>query len=132
MNLKGVWRSLARVATSLLCGGVFYCAWMAVFFLAIGLDSPAVEFVLWLLAPVVTAAGFATGIVAVDRLTSTNEAGFLRVFIWPSIGCAIGAGVVSWFGPLLIVFGMFVAGTVSVAVMEMVRSLFRKKDRVSG
>jgi hypothetical protein len=120
VNLKCLWRLLARVITSLLCGGVFYFAWMAVFFLATGLDGPAVEVVLWLLAPVVTATGFATGIVTFDRLTSANEKGFLRVFTWPLIGCAIGAGVAYWFGPMLIVFGMFVAGAASIALREVV------------
>ena len=36
------------------------------------------------------------------------------------IGCALGAVAVIWFGPMLIVFGMFVAGTASIALREMV------------
>jgi len=93
---------------------------MAVFLLTISLDSPVLEAILWLLAPVATAAGFATGIVLFGHLTSTSETTFFRVLIWPLIGCAIGAGVVYWFGPMLIVFGMFVAGTASVALREVV------------
>jgi hypothetical protein len=118
VGVRSLWTALVRVVVSLLCGGAFYFVWMAAFLLAIKLDSLVVEAVLWLLAPVVTAAGFAVGIVAYERLTSTTRTGLFRIFIWPLIGCAIGAGAVYWFGPMLIVFGMFVAGTVSVALRE--------------
>ena len=115
LGLRRLWGALVRVTFSLLCAGVFYFIWLAVFLLAAKLDSCVVEAVLWLLAPVVTAAGFATGIVVFERPAN------IRVFMWPLIGCAIGAGVVYWFGPMLIVFGMFAAGTASVALREVVK-----------
>jgi hypothetical protein len=43
--------------------------------------------------------------------------------IWPLIGCSLGAAAVFWFGPMLIVFGMFVAGTASVVVREVLLQL---------
>ena len=117
MDLRCLWRSLVRIAFSLLGGGVLYFLWMAAFLWAARLDSPAVETVLWLLAPVVTAVGFAAGVATLERLDGTRT-GFLRILTWPLVGCALGAGVVYWFGPMLIVFGMLAAGTASVALRE--------------
>jgi len=108
---------LVRIAFSLLGGGVLYFLWMAAFLLTARLDSPAAETVLWLLAPVVTAVGFAAGVATSERLDGTRT-GFLRILTWPLVGCALGAGVVYWFGPMLIVFGMLAAGTASVTLRE--------------
>lgn len=112
--------ALARVALSLLGAGVFYLAWLAAILLITGSPGGPWEVVLWLSAPVVTAAGFAVGILVSQPLTKTKKARFLRIFIWPLAGCAIGAGVVYWFGPMLIVFGMFAAGTASVVLREVI------------
>ncbi len=110
--------ALVRVALSLIGAGLSYLAWMATFLLVNGSAGPALQAVLWLSAPVVTAAGFAVGILVSQPLTKTKKTRFLHVFIWPLAGCAIGAGVVYWFGPMLIVFGMFAAGTASVVLRE--------------
>jgi len=83
--------------------------------------SGGAETILRLLAPVVTAAGFAVGITVAERLGKRDEPSFIRIYVWPLVGCAIGATVVYPFGPMLIVFGMFAAGTASVAVREIVR-----------
>ena len=120
MDLRRCWKAIVRIALSLLCAVIFYLAWMAVFILTTRLDSPAVETMLWLLAPVITAAGFATGIAARERLAGKTRTRFLSIFLWPLIGCAIGAGIVYWFGPMLIVFAMFFTGTASIALREVV------------
>ena len=120
MDLGRFWRAFVRVALSLLCAGVFYSAWLAAFLLVDRLDSAVVETILWLSAPVATAAGFAAGVIAVERLTGAGKTGFWRIFLWPLIGCAIGAASVYWFGPMLIVFGMFAAGTASLVLREVV------------
>jgi len=52
---------------------------------------------------------------------SAKAGKFLNIFKWSLAGCAIGAGSVVWFGPMLIVFGMFVVGTAGVALREVVR-----------
>lgn len=118
MDLGRLRRVLARIACSLLGAGLFYAAWMALFLLTGSPDSPVVEAILWLLAPVMTAAGFALGIALFERLAGQNRTAFLHIFLWPLVGCAIGAGVVYWFGPMLIVFAMFAAGTASIALRE--------------
>jgi DNA-3-methyladenine glycosylase I len=56
-----------------------------------------------------------------------EEHGSLAAFFWQFEPCSIGAGVVFWHGPMLIVFGMFVAGTMSVVLREVV--LLRKANQ---
>lgn len=118
LDLRG---AVLRLASSLLGAGVFYAAYLAAFLVAINSGSVIVETVLRLLAPVVTAVGFAVGITVAERLAKRDRSTFIRIYVWPLVGCAIGAGVVYPFGPMLIVFGMFAAGTASVAVREIVR-----------
>ena len=118
MDRLDLWGVVLRLGSSLLSAGVFYLAWMAAFLVVTRSDSVAVETALWLLAPVMTAAGFAVGIAVAERLAKKSRTRFLRIYVWPLIGCVIGAAVVYSFGPMLIVFGMFAAGTVSVAARE--------------
>jgi len=73
VDLRCPWRSLVRTAFSLLGGGVLYFFCMAAFLWAARLDSPAVETVLWLLAPVVTAVGFAAGVATLERPPGWNK-----------------------------------------------------------
>jgi hypothetical protein len=107
---------------------MFYSVWLAAFLLAAKLGSSVLEVIGWLSAPVATATGFATGIAIFEHLTRTSKTKFFRIFTWPLIGCAIGAGVVYWFGPMLIVFGMLAAGTASVALREVVLSIKKGKN----
>gem|GEM_PF-688579 len=120
MDLRRFWKAILRIAFSLVCAIVFYIAWMAAFILTARLDSPVVETILWLLAPVITAAGFATGIAVRERLAGQKRSRFLRIFLWPLIGCAIGAGLMYSFGPMLMVFAIFFTGTASMALREVV------------
>jgi hypothetical protein len=128
MNPRTLGRIFAKVTVSLLCAGLFYSIWLAAFLLATNVDTPAVETVAWLSAPVVTAAGFAVGVAAFERLTRASQTSFLRIFVWPLIGCTLGAGIVYWFGPMLIVFGMFGAGTASIALRETILIVKKGED----
>ena len=127
VDLRCLWGAFVRVTLSLFCAGIFYFGWLAAFLLAAELGSSILEVIGWLSAPVATATGFATGIAIFEHLTRTSKTKFFRIFTWPLIGCAIGAGAVYWFGPMLIVFGMFAAGTASVALREVVLSI--KEDK---
>jgi len=111
---------LARVALSVLFAGLFYFGWLAVFLGAFKDSGVPVKAVLWVIAPVITAAGFAAGLAVARRLTKARGEGFLRTLIWPLVGCILGAVAVVWFGPMLIVFGMFLVGTGSVALRELI------------
>jgi hypothetical protein len=69
-------------------------------------------------APVVTTAGFAFGLTLLRWRVRPLGSQFTRNYAWPLLGCAVGAAVVYPFGPMLIVFGMFAAGTLAVAIRE--------------
>jgi hypothetical protein len=119
--MKQLATALFRVAVSLIFAAIFYIGWLAVFLGLFRDSSVSAKVVLWLIAPVVTAAGFAVGLLLVERLTSTRRRAFFSTFAWPLVGCALGAVSVVWFGPMLIVFGMFLVGTGSLALREIVR-----------
>ena len=117
--IKKLLISFVRIGLSLIFAGIFYFGWMAVAITAFKAGCcPVVKGLLWVLAPVVTAAGFAAGIVLIDLIVRAGKIRLFRVYLWPLAGCAIGAGVVFPFGPMLIVFGMFGLGTASVILRE--------------
>jgi len=116
---------LVSVVVSLVCGGAFYFGWMAVFLLTLKLERPVLNVLLWPLAPVVTAVGFAVGVVIAQRLTGAERSGFAHIYRWPLVGCIVAVAVVYPIGPMLIVFGMLFAGTVSVALREL--AVLRRK-----
>lgn len=127
-DLRCLSGGLARVAFSLLCAGIFYSLWLGAFILFAESGRSFVKVIGWLSAPVATATGFTTGIVILEHLARKSRPNFFHIFIWPLIGCAIGAAAVYWFGPMLIVFGMFAAGTASVVLRELVLSIERDKN----
>lgn len=120
MNRRALWGILIRIAASTFCGVLAYIVWLAVFLLISGLKRPVVEVLGWMSGPVITAAGYASGVAMSERLTRAREPRFLRIFIWPLTGCTLGAAAVYWFGPMLIVFGMLASGTASIALREVI------------
>jgi hypothetical protein len=113
---------IIKITISLVCAGITYFVWMGLFILMADSVGSLVKGIFWLAAPVVTATGFATGIFAHERATGVSYASFPSAFAWPLLGCAIGALAVYWQGPMLIVFGMFMLGTASVVLRELVLS----------
>lgn len=112
-----IWKRLSRILVSALFGGFFYSIWLAVYLL-LSPEGGVAETILWLTAPVITAVGFALGIIVFDGIGKMLGTSFLKVISWPLLGCIIGAVTVYWFGPMLIVFSMLVLGTLSMAVRE--------------
>ena len=111
---RGWWPHVLSVGLSVLGGGVLYFLWMATFILLIDQAGLLFEVVLWLLAPLVTAAGFGIGFLVGQRFFSSKKESFANIFVWPLAGCSVGAVAVYWFGPMLMVFGMLSMGTASV------------------
>ncbi len=118
MQIKGLACALVRVAISVLFAGLFHTAWLVVFLLVFKNSTGSTLPVLWIIAPFVTATGFATGMMMANRLFAGRRDSFFRALIWPLAGCVLGAVAVVWFGPMLIVFGMFLVGTGSVILWE--------------
>jgi len=119
VNASKVRGALVRVVVSTLGGGLFYFCWLAVYLLTAKGSGPIPHAVFLVLAPAATALGYTTALALLTRRPCAR-AGFWCTFLWPAVGCAVGAGAVYPFGPMLIVFGMFVVGTASVAVREAV------------
>ena len=112
------WRALAKVVLSVLCAGITYFVWLAVVLLSKDSAGSVLRALFWVAAPVATAMGFAAGIVMHERMIRDTNTSFWRTLLWPLVGCAIGALAVYWYGPMLIVFGMFAVGSVSVVLRE--------------
>jgi hypothetical protein len=119
--------ALGRIASSIIGAGIFYFFWLAAFLLTKDIRGGISEAVFWLLAPPVTAAGFTVGIVLFDQIAKASEPRYASTFLWSLIGCVFGAACVYWFGPMLIVFGMFAAGTGSIIIMEAVKSTHSRR-----
>ncbi|MFC1634683.1 hypothetical protein ACFL5Z_07550 [Planctomycetota bacterium] len=131
MTIRRLLVILARVVLSVFLAGIFYTGWMAVAIPTIKseLGGLVVKALLWILAPIITAFGFALGPKAFDLMSSAADRSFFwTTYKWCLAGCAIGGGVFCLFGPMLIVFGMFLAGTLSVILQEAAR--VRKKSRI--
>lgn len=114
MNTKVLVRILIKVSLSLLVGGIFYTLWLVIFQLTNSFNSLLIEYVLWLLSPVVTAMGFTVGYKIYEQFKNTKGETIWHILIWALIGCILGALVVYWFDPMLIVFSMLLVGTISM------------------
>jgi len=132
MTTRRLLAIVARVALSTLLARVFYTAWMAVAIPTIkaGFGGWIVKVVLWILAPIVTGFGFVLGPKIFDPFSpAATKSSLWKAYKWCLAGCAIGGGVLCLFGPMLIVFGMFAAGTLTVAVHEVISStIVRRND----
>jgi len=121
-----------RVVFSVAFAGIFYTAWLAVAIPLLKsnmLGNPVVKAIFLLTAAPITAAGFATGIMALEWLSRSRTTKFLDIYKWSLIGCAIGAVVVFPFGPMLIVFGIFAAGTAAMVLREILNVEIHPTDQ---
>ncbi len=118
MKLKLLFVLLAKVIIAIIFAGIFYFGWMVVAILTFRSGQPVVKALCWLFAPIVTAAGFIAGILIFELFSGGRKSRIRNIILWPLIGCTIGAAVVFPFGPMLIVFGMFILGAISVLVKE--------------
>lgn len=122
MTIKRLLGIFVRVAMSVIFAGIFYIGWMAIILQTYKSESGlVVKAVIWILAPILTGLGFAVGSKIFELLPSTDKTRFWETYKWCLAGCAIGGGVLWVCGPMLIVFGMFAAGTMSVVLHEAVR-----------
>lgn len=114
MNLRCLCGLFVRVMISVVFAGIFYVGWMAVAILVLKSGPMFARALCWLLAPVVTGAGFAVGLAIFELLPGTRKSRRRDIVLWPLAGCAIGAAVVFFFGPMLIVFSMFALGAARI------------------
>ena len=120
MNLKCFFGLFVRIIISVISAGIFYAGWLAVAIPVLKSGPLFAKALCWLLAPVVTAAGFASGIVIFELLPGTRKSKPRDIVLWPLAGCTIGAAVVFFFGPMLIVFAMFALGAAGILTKEII------------
>ncbi len=120
MNLKCFFGLFVRIIVSVISAGIFYTGWLAVAIPVLKSGPLFAKALCWLLAPVVTAAGFASGIAIFELLPGTRKSKPRDIVLWPCVGCTIGAAVVFFFGPMLIVFAMFALGAAGILTKEII------------
>jgi len=120
MNLKCLFGLCVGIIVSVIFAGIFYTGWLAVAIPVLKSGPLFAKALCWLLAPVVTAAGFAAGIVIFELLPGTRKSKLRDIVLWPLAGCVIGAAVIFFFGPMLIVFAMFALGTAAILTKEII------------
>jgi hypothetical protein len=120
MNLKCLFGLFVRVIISVVFAGIFYAGWMAVAIPVLKSGHLFAKALVWLSAPVVTGAGFTSGVAIFELLPGTRKSKLRDSVLWPLAGCAIGAAVVFFFGPMLIAFAMFALGAASILAKEIV------------
>ena len=113
-----LWRTLVKVTLSVLCACAAYATWLAIVLLSKDFAGPVLRTVFWVAAPVVTAVGFAVGMVLHEHIARVTGTTFWKTLLWPLVGCSIGEVAVYWYGPMLIVFGMLAAGAASIVLRE--------------
>ena len=116
--MKLLLKPLALVAVSILGAFVFHAGWLAAFIPAVKSGVFVLKIIGWIAAPVVVAAGFATGLWMGERWLTQRKTDFLRIFLWPLVGCTLGAIALCWIGPMWVGIGTFVGGAASVVVRE--------------
>jgi hypothetical protein len=116
-----------KASVSLLLGAAFYAAWLAAFLWSNQLENAKLDRALFVLAPVVTSAGFATGVALVDKMAGGTPTGFFLSWVWALMGCSIGALAVYFYGTMLIVFTMLIGGTLAVVAREITGARSRRR-----
>ena len=119
--MKTIRRIFLITASSLLCGGIFYALWLAAFLIIVKNNGTNYETLLWILSPIVTAFGFTLGVLQANRILKKKNSSFLSIYLWPLAGCILGATLIYWYGPMLIVFSMLAVGSLSVFLRETIK-----------
>ena len=109
--------SILRLFLSVLGAGSLYTLWMVVGIPGARTGPGPAAIAIFALAPIATATGYAVGMQLGEGLTARRAKGFRNAWGWALVGCLIGALVAYPFGPMLIVFGMFLVGTAAMVAL---------------
>lgn len=118
MKSNPLLKSLAVVTVAFLVAFVFHIGWLAAFIPAAKSGVMALKILGWMMAPVITALGYATGLWMGERRLTQRTTDFLRIFLLPLVGCTLGAIALGWIGPMFVGIGTFVGGAASVVLRE--------------
>lgn len=124
---RGRWAMLGvlfRVLGSLTGGIIMFTVWLVAVLARMPRPPVPPSFAVTLTAPIVTAVGFALGMLVAERLTQRRQGGVRGAFLWPLAGCTVGTLVMFPFGGMLVGFGLFSLGTAALLIREV---LLRKE-----
>jgi hypothetical protein len=105
-------------AASVLAAGASWMVALVIFIPIMKTGLLVFWVIVWLLSPVVVSLGFAFGYWLAARWLRGSRDRFARLWLWPLVGCSIGAAAAFWFGPMLIVVGAFAGGMASLILRE--------------
>ena len=106
------------MAVSIPVAGVFHIGWLVGFIPAAKSGVMVLKTLGWISAPVVTALGYAVGLWIGQRRLTTRKTDFLRILVWPLVGCSLGAIALCWIGPMWIGIGTCIGGAAGVVLRE--------------
>ncbi len=109
---------LVRVLGSLTGGIIMFAVWLTAVLARMPRPPVPPSFAVTLTAPIVTAVGFALGMLVAERLTQRRQGGVRGAFLWPLAGCTVGTLVMFPLGGMLVGFGLFGLGTAALLIRE--------------
>ncbi len=111
--------SVFRIVTSFLSAGILNLIWTAAFLTFAGKPPQGtISWLLWCIAPPLTAFGFSYGIIIFDRLFFKKRDSILSVLPIFFVSCVIGAVVIIPIGQMFIGISMFICGGIALVLRE--------------
>jgi hypothetical protein len=130
--MSAIRRCAIRFTFAVVLGGLVHVVWVTLVILGGSLGaSGTARGALWLAGPIMTAAGFATGLMLRVRGAATVKSRFFRVFVVMLIGCAVGAIVGRPIGPMFFGLCTLAAGGLT-ALAIVIRSAPRRTKKSLG
>ncbi len=110
--------SFTRISASVLGAMVLNFFWLVLFIMLGKSPGDVIRFILWCIAPVLIAGGYALGIIVYDRIIFRIRASFRLIFSWTLFGCALGEIVTLSSGPMVIGLSILSFGGIAVVLRE--------------
>jgi hypothetical protein len=119
--------SITRFIASVIGAVLFNFVWL-ILFISFG-KSPGdvIRILLWCLAPIIIASGYAYGIIVYDRSICHVRDSFLFIFSWALFGCVLGEIITLSSGPM--VMGLSIISFGGLAVLFREFNIIRKRLR---
>jgi hypothetical protein len=111
-----------RVLGSLAGGVLAFALWLIAVLSRMPRPPVPPSLAVALTAPIVAAAGFALGLLVVERLTARREGTLRGTFLWTWAGGTVGTLVMQPFGGMMRGFGLFGVATAVLFVREVLLS----------
>jgi hypothetical protein len=121
-----------RVAASLLGGIAMNVLWLVAVLTSMPRPASPIPLAVMMTVPAATAIGFGVGTLVAERGMRCRETTIAQAFLWPLVGCTVGAVLVYPFVPMLIGTGTLAVGTGAVVARELRRVWNARRRRTTG